>query len=135
MTSTKTFHIGDILSVTTGKLISPRHIGGVYDILGWMSGEDLMTHQLSRVSRECEGPLREQFPDLAAIEVPGWVNSEETLTTWLAEVTATHGTTREVAPLADGDHTYIDPITEMHKVAPNAEIITVEMPGDGGAER
>jgi hypothetical protein len=103
----------------------------VYDILGWMSGENLMTHQLPRVSRECAGPLREQFPDLAAIEVPGWVNSEDTLTTWLAEVTAVHGTTREVAPLDAGDHTYIDPVTELRQVAPNAEITVVEVPGNG----
>lgn len=34
------FHVGDILSVITDRLVSPKHIGGVYDILGFMAGED-----------------------------------------------------------------------------------------------
>lgn len=48
---TKSFHIGDVLSAMTGTLVSPRHIGGVYDVLNWMTGESLMTHQLPRASR------------------------------------------------------------------------------------
>ena len=66
MPSTKTFHLGDILSVTTSRLVSPRHIDGVYDILNWMTGDNLFTHQLPRASRECEGPLLAQHPDLAS---------------------------------------------------------------------
>lgn len=126
--ATKEFHIGDILSVTTGRLVSPRHIGGVYDILGWMSGESLMTHQLPRVSEECEGPLKEQHPDLAEVVVPESVKSEETLLFWLAEVTERYGVTRPVSPLASGDHTYIDPIAEIKMIRPDMPIIGIELP-------
>lgn len=49
--TTKTFHLGDILTITTGRLVSPRHMEGVYDILNWMTGEDLLvTHQIPRWS-------------------------------------------------------------------------------------
>lgn len=47
------FHIGDILSITTERLVSPRLIEGVYDILNYMTGDNLMTHQLPRASRHC----------------------------------------------------------------------------------
>ena len=30
---TRYFHIGDVLTITTGCLLSPRHMEGVYDIL------------------------------------------------------------------------------------------------------
>ena len=130
MTETKTFHLGDILSVTTGCLVSPRHIDGVYDILNWMTGDNLMTHQLPRACGECEGPLRAQHPDLIVIEVPGDFGGKEGVDRWLAEQVTIYGETREVAPLAAEDHTRIDPITELRAMKPDAEIIAI-VPPDG----
>lgn len=60
----KQFHISDVLSVTTGRLVSSRHMEGVYDILNFLTGDNLFTHQLPRASRECEPWLRTQFPKL-----------------------------------------------------------------------
>lgn len=128
--TTKQFHIGDIISITDGSLVSPRHIGGVYDILGWMTGESLMTHQLPRASRECEDNLRAQHPDIAAIKAPDFSvvardKVEAAVMSWLAEQVDIHGSTREVAPLPTEDHTSIDPITELQMMRPDAAIITV----------
>jgi hypothetical protein len=133
MSETRTFHLGDILTITTDRLVSPRHVDGIYDILNFMTGDNLMTHQLPRACDECQGPLLAQHPDLAAVVVPDdfGTDAEAGVKAWLAEQVAVYGETREVAPLADGEHTYIDPITEMRKMAPHAEIITVEVPGDG----
>ena len=77
MTETRTFHIGDILTITTGRLVSPRHVDGIYDILNFMTGDNLFTHQLPRGMDECAPSLREQFPDLAAIVVPDDLGSKE----------------------------------------------------------
>lgn len=134
--TTKTFHLGDILSITTSRLVSPRHIDGVYDILNWMTGDNLFTHQLPRASEECEGPLLAQHPDLANVVVPD--NFGETadeakaaVDRWLAEQVAVYGETREVAPLAADDHTVIDPLTEMQSmIRPDAEIIAVVAPDE-----
>ncbi|PFG17240.1 hypothetical protein ATK74_1803 [Propionicimonas paludicola] len=123
MSETKTFHVGDILSITTGKLVSPDHIGGVYNILGWLVNEDLMTHQLPRVSRECEGFLREQFPDLPT-EAPEF-DGKESVFAWLDQVVAEHGETREVPRMPQIDHTHIDPLQELHLLKPDAEIIPI----------
>lgn len=126
----KAFHLGDILSVTTGRLVSPRHMGGVYDILNWMTGEDLFTHQLPRACRECEGPLLARHPDLAAITVPEKFGdgTPEAVGRWLAEQVEIHGETREVEPLAAGERTRIDPLTEMQTINPDAKIIAVILP-------
>lgn len=66
---TKKFHLGDILSITTGILFSPRGVEGVYDILGFMTGNDLYTHQLPRASDECLPHLKYQHPELFGPEM------------------------------------------------------------------
>lgn len=124
MSETKTFHIGDILTITSGKLVSPKHIGGVYEICDWMTGSANMTHQLTRVSREIEPQLREDFPDLAAVDVPAGLNSEEKVLEYLAALGL--GETREVERLRNADdHTDIDPIAEIRMINPNAKIISL----------
>ncbi len=65
-TTPRAFHIGDILSVTTGIFVSPDGIGGLYDILNYMTGDDLYTHQLPRASQQCRPALLAQHPQLTA---------------------------------------------------------------------
>jgi len=123
MSETREFHIGDILSITTYRLVSPRRVDGIYDILGWMTDETPMTHQLPRLTEECAPSLRAQFPDLAAIAVPDGINSEATLRAWLASLEPQYGTMRAVGRLDPVDHTPIDPITEFRMLRPDALII------------
>lgn len=124
-TLTKEFHIGDIISVITDRLVSPNHIDGVYEILNWMTGDNLYTHQLPRAGRECAPALRAQFPELARVEVPQDVRSHATLGAWLNTLERQFGATRAVKPLAPGEHTVIDPITEMNAMRPDVPIIVV----------
>jgi hypothetical protein len=121
--TTKSFHIGDVLSITDGKLVSPDHIGGVYNILNWMTGESLMTHQLPRVSLECKPYLAEQFPELAKVVVPAGINSEAAALAYLETLYEHFGTHVEVAPLPEIDHTSIDPIAEIKMTRPDAVIV------------
>ena len=60
----KEFSLGDVLSITTGRLLSDCHMDGVYDILNWMTGDNLFTHQLPRAAEKCEPWLIEQYPQL-----------------------------------------------------------------------
>jgi hypothetical protein len=131
---TKQFHIGDVLSVMSGVLVSPEHIGGVYKLLGWMVRDDgIMTHQLPRVTRECGPFLRSTFPDLAAIDVAAaGVKDETTLAAWLTSLETEYGTHRDVPRLPELDHTDIDPLTELKMLHPNASVVIVEAPKKGG---
>lgn len=129
MSDARDFHIGDILSVTDGHLVSPRHVEGVYDILGWMTGENLFTHQLPRASDECRPSLLAQHPDLAAVVFPerdDW--TKEAVYEWLATVVAEYGETRPVLPLSAEDHTSIDPLSELRMMRPDMPIIAVVVP-------
>lgn len=66
----KEFSLGDVLSITTGRLLSERRIDGVYDILNWMTGDDLFTHQLPRAGKACQPWLVEQYPQLDPKQSP-----------------------------------------------------------------
>jgi hypothetical protein len=135
--ATKTYGIGAILSVTGDALMCD--LGDLYGILGWLTGEDLMTHQLPRASREAEDFLREQFPDLASIEVPVWIDTpgwggmdndqkRGVIEAWLIRLGDVIGHTREVPRLPEQDHTHIDPLAELRMIRPDAPIITIEHP-------
>ena len=124
--TTRDFHIGDILSVTTECLVSPS-LNGVYDILNWMTGDNLFTHQLPRAALECAGPLLAQHPDLAAVVVPADLD-KDTWRAWMDEQVATFGETRPVAPLAAAEHTRIHPLQELRMMAPDVPIIPVVLP-------
>lgn len=131
---TKTFHVGDILSITTDKLVSPEHIGGVYKILNHLTADNLFTHQLPRAGRECEPYLRACFPDLAAIEAPDF-EGEEHVFRWLAEIVEKHGETREVEPMRDGIHEYRNPLAEAEEMMPGKVIpLVVDLPSPGTSE-
>lgn len=123
MAETRTFHIGDILTVITGRLVSPRHIEGVYDILNYLTADSLFTHQLPRAGRECEPYLRERFPDLAAVEVPEEFTDPDHVHRWLAEQVAAHGETREVEAMRDGIHEYRNPIAEAEEMMPGRVVV------------
>lgn len=125
--SKRKFHLGDVLSITTGRLLSPRHMDGIYDILNFMTGDNLFTHQLPRAMDECQRPLLDQFPALAEIDVPELHGNAE-VGAWLAQQVDRYGAEFEVAPLAAEDHTYIDPITELSNMVPPEKIITVVLP-------
>lgn len=85
MAEIKSFHIGDVLSITTGNLVSLDHIQGVYNILDWMTGEPLMTHQLGRASDVCKSVLEESFPVLAAVVFPTYLvgGDKDAIFTWV----------------------------------------------------
>lgn len=118
------FHLGDILSVTTGLLVSPSHIGGVYDILNWMTGDNLFTHQLPRAAEECKPELLRQHPDLAKV-VTRELHGEAEVAAWLTEQVAIYGEYLEVTPLAPEDHTRIGPLTELQMMRPGMPIVAI----------
>ena len=112
-TAHRQFHIGDVITVATGTLVSLRHIEAVYDLCGYMTGNDaLFTHQLPRAARECEPALRAQHPALIAETIPP-ISTMEEASEFLAALCPKYGEYVTVAPLPPGEHELIDPIVEM----------------------
>jgi len=139
----KTFHISDILSITTGGLVSDRHMDGVYDILNFLTGDELLTHQLPRAMRECEPWLRTQFPaffpDNAVMKVllSGLAVSLELVESKEGrEATCAHFVTSArialrvpehlpVYEMPEGEHTHIDALEEAGAIKGDDKVIMV----------
>jgi len=123
---TKSFHIGDLISVVTHRLVSPDHIGGVYNVVDYVTGEEHMTHQLPRVVDVVAPWLVGQHPWLGDIEVPAGLRGEEDVYQWLAQAVAEHGERHEVKPMPFGMYVGREPIAEFREKNPNATVIEIE---------
>lgn len=123
------FHLGDILSITTGRLLSPRHMAGVYDILDYMTGDELYTHQLGRASQECKPYLLEELPFLSEIDAES-VTSDN-WEQWLQEQVVKYGEYHDVRPIHPEDHEVIDPVEELKQMGVSEDkIITIDLSED-----
>ncbi len=139
----KKFHIGDILSITTGRLVSNRHIDGVYDILNFMTGDNLFTHQLPRAAEECRPSLIGQFPQFESTEMnfavadlaemlktaSGREDTGNLLNGWLVKIfTGQYGLMLkcdewlEVESLPKQDHVFKNPIMELQEMLSEREV-------------
>lgn len=126
MTETRDFHLGDLLSITDGHLVSPRHIDGVYDVIDFVTGEAHMTHQLMRAAEVIKPWLLEQHPWLADITVPDGLGSEEGVLTWLVGATEKHGANHPVKAMPFGAYVGREPIAEFREMNPNAKVIVID---------
>ncbi|MBU0599131.1 hypothetical protein KKF61_09190 [Patescibacteria group bacterium] len=70
------FHIGDLLSVTTGRLLSSEGVDGLYKILNFMTGGSVWTHQLGEATALCKPYLLEQHPSLGRPEITTFAMGE-----------------------------------------------------------
>ena len=125
--TTKEFPIGAVLSVVTGRLVSENHIAGVYEVLNFMTGESLYTHQLPRVSEEAEPVILAMHPQLAEAKAEAEQVNGDNWREWLSTWTARYGATIAVPRLTIAQHERIDPQSELaEKVHPSRIIVVGE---------
>ena len=128
------FHIGDILSITTGRLVSPRGVDGINDILCYMTNDSPYTTQLGRFAEECLPHLEKQLGEAIKLysEVPEGVKDSLSLYKWL------HGVTDgmngdpflKVGKIGEDYHAVIDPVTELeldHGPDINKKILKIDL--------
>mgnify|MGYP005614776639 CR=1 FL=1 len=102
--TTQRFHLGAVLSMTTGKLLC--QMDDIYRIAAHLAGGPVWTHQLGRVMTESKPHLLTQFPALAA------VTGEE----------VTHD---NFAPMPADAHESIDPLSELAETVHPDRIVTI----------
>lgn len=107
--ATRTFPLADVLSITTEKLLSRRHMDGIYELLNFMTGQDVYTHQIGHAVDKAKPALLAQHPHLTDVQPPDDLDKPD-LMAWLIETERTHGEELEVAPLTDWEHR--DPIED-----------------------
>ena len=118
------FHIGTILSITHDRLVSPEGIGGIYEILNFMTDDNLYTHVLPRAGHVCKPALLEQHPQLAAADSSN-VDTEN-WREWLADRVEEFGETLPVQPLPASAWEKDDPIEELMDMVGPEKIIVVK---------
>lgn len=128
--TTQAFHLGQLLTITDGKLVSPNHIAGVYQLVDFVTGEAHMTHQLPRAADVVKPWLLEQFPWLAEITVPEGLNSMEKVLGWLVGATEKWGAMHDVESMPLGMYVGREPMAEARELMPNAKVITVNVRED-----
>lgn len=133
MTDTiRIFDTEAILSITTGVLM--RDMDDIYEILNYMTNDDLMTHQLPRAADQCKQPLEEQFPWAKGLEDR---IKRDGYAKVLAEVKNLYGVSHSVIPLHAEDQTHHEPITELLQMLDgrdDIQIITLDDLGFDDAE-
>ncbi len=97
------FSLDKILSVTTGRLVSRNHMDGLYEILGFMTGdENITTLGLLGVSGMYKDELLRQHPQLAEIPEPEFDIDKygvDSIWNWVSEQESKYGTELNVEPL------------------------------------
>lgn len=124
------FHLGDVLSITTGICLSPSKpvISGVYKILNFLTGDTLYTHQLGRATDECKPWILRRHPELAGIKVPKL--TPETYKDWLDRQVAKYGEWFDLEPIPKDEHRVINPLTELEDMVGKDKIIAITTDGD-----
>lgn len=108
---TKEFATRDVLSTVTGMLMGD--IGGVYEVLNWMTGESVFTHQLPRISREAVPVVLAMHPTLQqAIDEADQVREDNALA-WRTTWENRYGPTIAVPKFTADTHERIDPMSEL----------------------
>lgn len=140
----KRFDLGDVLSVTTGMLLSPKGMDGIYEILNYMTRDSLYTHQLPRAYRECAPHVLRQHPELANNRLRDAVRELRLLlattedkdkgsrvAAWVGTLKEFYGNTLPIEPIPQDDHDKIDPMEELEAMVGDNKKIIVVRP-DGG---
>lgn len=138
----KTFHISDLLSITTGRLVSSRHMDGVYEILNFLTGDNLFTHQLPRACEECSPWLRTQFPQLFPDNprMEAWLagldnklategRGADVIAAWV-QLVRVGAELPEVVPVYEMGadmHTHIDPLQELESMVGPDRVLSVKL--------
>lgn len=121
------YPLDDILTVTTGRLLSRRHMDGLYDLLDYMTGDSLMTHQLPRAADACSPALLAQHPQLRDVQPPQDIDASDLLA-WVTDAERTYGETLPVAPLEPGAWQHQNPIEELCDMVGPEKVVVAPMP-------
>jgi hypothetical protein len=121
------FDLGDILSISDGRLVSPRHMDGVYDIVNYMTGDSISTIGLLAAAPVCRRALLEQHPALAVVSEDHTELTPANFLDWLNGWKAKLGATLPVTPLMSWEpRTIADDILDVTRINPKADIMVLE---------
>lgn len=123
---TKEFRTEDVIGAITGVLL--RDIGAIYEVLTFMSGESVYTHQLPRVGREALPVVLAAHPELEPVVDEVKQVDRTNYRTWVATWVERYGPTITVPLMNEDAHERIDPLSELAEMIHPDKIIVAEVP-------
>jgi hypothetical protein len=108
--TTQQFHLGDLLSITTDRMLAPWGMKAITHLLNHMTGDTLQVFQLPLAADAMRPELLQQHPWLTGLTPPEG-DDKAALLVWFDRAIARHGEHHDVepAPLGWGTH---DPIQD-----------------------
>jgi hypothetical protein len=96
---TQKIHLGDALTIVTGKFLSPNGMRSLQDTLRYLTGDVVFINQIPRAVDACRPHILASFPELG--NPPDDVRSDEGKK-WISEHYALYGDEIEISPLPTG---------------------------------
>lgn len=109
----KNFDLGTILTVTTGRLFV--EIEKVYDILNYLSNDNIYAHQIPRVRKVAQSYILERYPQLEGVGKAVVVNNWEDVMVFLDSQKAILGDSFALSPMPREICEHINPIQKVKK--------------------
>lgn len=125
----KTLTLAQALSITTGYLLVPME--EVYEVLNFLTRDNLFTHQLPRAAKSAGPWLLEMFPARLvhatgeaheAAKADDW---KETCLAWVRGATLKYGDAFDVAPLPEDRWIFREPLSELAEMVGPERIVVV----------
>jgi hypothetical protein len=125
--NSKRFHVTHIIMAATGVAMwrDGEDFGVCYDILNFMTGDNLFTHQLPRAGNEVAPYLIDQFPWLKEVKEDIKGCNTENWHEYREKYCAQYGEFHEVYPMPMDDHDIIDPIDELEQMVDDPSKIII----------
>ena len=107
----KEFDLGAILNITTKRLFTSME--DVYEVLNYLTGDSIYTHQLSRVMPIAKAYVLSLHPELTGVGDTVEINSFDDAKAFIKEQKKVFGNKLPLSPMGKTDgYSYVDPIEE-----------------------
>ena len=116
------FDLGTVLSITSERLFTD--MGNIYEILNYLTDDELWTHQLSRAEDSAKPYLLSLFPELKNVGANVIINSKEDVDNFLAEQAKIYGNSFEFEPMPLGMYNHMSPFEELEIISKKPKSLT-----------
>jgi len=107
----KEFDLGAILNITTSRLFT--NMDDVYEVLNYLTGDSLFTHQLPRVMETAKPYVLSLYPQLEGVGVDVVINSFEEAKAFIDEQKKIYGDKLPLTPMSKiDDYSHIASLEE-----------------------
>ena len=111
MQDSKEFDLGVILTLTSERIFTD--ISNVYDVLRYLTGDDIYSHQLSRVLNIAQKYALSLYPELKGVGNDVIINNHEDYLSFMQEQKKIFGDKLSLSPMPESfGYKYVDPIEE-----------------------